>query len=49
MTVRSSIPAHVKPTPQFLAFLESLSKNPGVTRVMRPEDEYNPEIVFYIK
>ena len=49
MTVRSSIPAHVKPTPQFLAFLESLSKNPSVTPVLRPEDEYNPEIVFYIR
>ena len=49
MVVRSSIPAHVKPTPQFLSFLESLSKNPGVTRVLRPEDEYNPEIVFYIR
>ncbi|HET6485501.1 MAG TPA: DUF4432 family protein [Spirochaetia bacterium] len=49
MAVRSSIPAHVKPTKQFLAFLESLSKDPSVTRFIRPEDEYNPEIVFYIR
>jgi hypothetical protein len=49
MAIRSSIPAHVKPTPQFLAFLASLSADPGVTRVMKPEDSYSPEVVFYIK
>lgn len=49
MIVRSSIPSHVKPTPQFLAFLESLKKNPGITQFLRPEDIYNPEIVFYIR
>lgn len=49
MVVRSSIPAHVKPTPQFLSFLESLKQNPGVTRILRPRDEYNPEVVFYIR
>jgi len=49
MIVRSSIPAHVKPTAQFLSFLESLKKNPGATRFLRPQDEYNPEIVFYIR
>jgi len=49
MTVRSVIPAHVKPTPQYLSFLESLKKDPGVTRVLRPEDRYDPEVVFYIR
>lgn len=49
MVLRSSIPSHVKPTPEFLAFMESLKKNPGVTRVLRPEDQYNPEIVFYLR
>ena len=49
MIVRSSIPAHVKPTPQFLAFLASLSADPGVTRVIKPEDTYYPEVVFYLK
>jgi hypothetical protein len=49
LVIRSSIPPHVKPTPQFLAFMESLQKDPGVTRIMRPEDQYNPEIVFYIR
>jgi hypothetical protein len=49
MVVRSSIPAHVTPTPRFLSFLDSLKKDPGVTRNIRPADEYNPEIVFYIR
>lgn len=49
MIVRSSIPSHVKPTPKFLSFLEALGRDPGVTRKLRPEDEYNPEIVFYIQ
>jgi hypothetical protein len=49
MVLRSSIPSHVRPTPEFLAFMESLKKNPGVTRVLRPEDQYNPEIVFYVR
>jgi hypothetical protein len=49
MVVRSSIPSHVKPTPQYLSFLEALKKNPGVTRVLRPEDTYDPEVVFYIR
>jgi hypothetical protein len=49
MIVRSNIPAHVKPTPQYLSFLESLKKNPEVTRIQRPQDEYNPEIVFFIR
>lgn len=49
MIVRSQIPSHVKPTEKYLKFLESLKKNPEVTRVLRPEDEYNPEVVFYLK
>ena len=49
MVLRSSIPSHVKPTPQYLAFLDSLKKNPGVTRILRPEDQYDPEVVFYVR
>jgi hypothetical protein len=49
MVIRSSIPAHVKPTPKYLAFMDTLKKTPEATRILRPEDEYNPEIVFYIK
>jgi hypothetical protein len=49
MVLRSSIPSHVKPTPEYLSFLDSLKKNPGVTRVLRAEDRYDPEVVFYVR
>jgi hypothetical protein len=49
MVLRSSIPSHVKPTPQYLSFLDALKKNPGVTRILRAADRYDPEVVFYIR
>jgi len=49
MILRSVIPSHVKPTPEYLALLESLKKDPGVLRRFKPGDEYSPEIVFYVK
>ncbi len=49
MTVRSAIPAHVHPTPQYLSLLDSLKKNPGLLRGFKPGDHYDPEIVFYIR
>jgi hypothetical protein len=49
MVLRSQIPSHVKPTPEYLELLERLKKNPGVMRTLRAEEEYNPEIVFYLR
>lgn len=49
MIIRSSIPAHVKPTGKYLDFMKKLKDSPEAARIIRPEDEYNPEIVFYIK
>lgn len=49
MVVRSQIPSHVRPTPEYLEFLERLKRDPAATRILRPQDEYNPEIVFYLK
>jgi hypothetical protein len=49
MEVRSSIPSHVTPTPEFLQFLEELKSTPERTRVLRPEDTYDPEIVFFVR
>jgi Domain of unknown function (DUF4432) len=46
--VRSSIPSHVKPTPEYLAFLERLSKDPASHHVLRPDLAFDPEVVFYI-
>lgn len=47
--LRESIPAHVKPTPQWLAFNEEIkkleAKNQTLTKLNQP-DMYDPEIVF---
>lgn len=48
MEVRTVIPAHVKASPAFVDFLAKLEENPRLTEVIRPEDEYNPEIAFFI-
>lgn len=48
MILRTSIPAHVKTTPEFLAFMDKLKADPKTTEIMRKEDVYNPEIVFFL-
>ncbi len=49
MIIRSVIPGHVHPTPEYLELLESLKKDPGVLRTFKAGQEYSPEIVFYVK
>ncbi|NLL36801.1 MAG: DUF4432 family protein [Fretibacterium sp.] len=49
MVLRTSIPAHVKPSPKFLEFLEALKGSAERTAVLRAEDEYDPEIVFFLR
>ncbi len=49
MILRTSFPAHVKPTPEFLAFMDRLKADPKATEILRPEDDYNPEIVFFLR
>ena len=48
MVLRTSIPDHVKPSKRFLDFLEKLKVDPTPTRIIKPEDEYFPEITFFI-
>jgi hypothetical protein len=48
MLLRTSIPEHVQVSKNFLEFLERLKVDPGVTRHIKPEDDYYPEIVFFI-
>ncbi|WP_114766843.1 aldose 1-epimerase family protein [Vibrio rhodolitus] len=43
--LRESVPAHVKPTQQWLAFNEALKGAPPVSTLDQPE-MYNPEIVY---
>lgn len=49
MALRTSIPEHVRVSQKFLNFLKRLEKDPGLTGTIREEDEYNPEIAFFIQ
>jgi hypothetical protein len=49
MLLRASIPTHITPTAGFLAFLEKLKADPRATEILRAEDEYDPEIVFFLR
>jgi hypothetical protein len=48
MLLRTSIPEHVKVSKNFLEFLDKLKVDPKLTQHVKPEDEYYPEIVFFI-
>jgi hypothetical protein len=48
MEVRTVIPEHVKASQAFVDFLAKLEETPRLTEVIKPEDEYNPEIAFFI-
>ncbi|EES49826.1 MULTISPECIES: aldose 1-epimerase family protein [Clostridium] len=45
--IRKSIPAHVKPTEQWLAYNKELQKNPGQLNILNKSKMYDPEIVFF--
>ncbi len=49
MILRAHIPSHVTPTPKLLAFMERLKDDPRATETLRPEDDYDPEIVFFLR
>ena len=49
MILRTSIPAHVKPTQKFMDFLEEMKTAPELTEYLRSGDEYDPEIVFFLR
>lgn len=49
MKVRTVIPAHVEASQGFVDFLTRLEHSPGLTQTIRAEDEYNPEIAFFIE
>ncbi len=49
MELRAAIPEHVKVSQDFRDFLAKLEENPKLTEVIKPEDEYDPEIVFFLR
>ena len=46
--LRETIPAHVKPTEQWLAFNEQLKANPSELSTLDQPEMYDPEIVFFM-
>lgn len=45
--LRRSLPAHVRPTPQWTAFTASLASDPAALRRLDQPEMYDPEIVFF--
>ena len=45
--VRASVPAHVRPTPAWSAYIAELSRNPGSLKVLDTPALYDPEIVCF--
>lgn len=48
ITLRESVPAHVKPTPQWLDFNESLKSREKPIQQLSTPDMYDPEIVYFM-
>ncbi|WP_373236303.1 aldose 1-epimerase family protein [Cohaesibacter celericrescens] len=47
--VRTAVPGHVKTTPDYLAFIDSLATDPSGLEVLDEPERYNPEQVLYIR
>ena len=47
LKLRESIPAHVKPTPQWLAFNQRIIEGKEVLTSLNAPERYDPEIVFF--
>ena len=46
--VRRSIPSHVKPTPEYVDYLETLASDPAQHHTLSPDKAFDPEVVFSI-
>ena len=47
LKLRESVPAHVKPTPQWLAFNQRILQGEASLTTLDDPDSYDPEIVFF--
>lgn len=47
--VRRAVPAHVRPTPVYLALIEDLAANPARMERLDEPELYDPEQVFYLQ
>jgi hypothetical protein len=49
MVLRKSIPEHISVSDNFLAFMDRLEHDPSLTRTLKPEDEYKPELAIFMR
>jgi hypothetical protein len=49
VVVRSVVPGHVRPNPDYLAFIAELAKDPSSSAVLDRPERYDPEQVFYVR
>jgi len=48
MVLRTYIPAHVTVSKKFLGFMDKVKDSPALTQVLKPKDEYDPEIAIFM-
>ena len=49
VVTRTSVPSHVKPTPEWLQFLDEVAQSPDKMACFSDEEKYNPEFVFFLR
>ena len=49
MVLRTSIPEHISVSDSFLKFMDRLEVEPSLTDMLKPEDEYKPELAIFMK
>lgn len=47
--VRSVVPGHVRPTPDYLGFIDELARDPSGSAVLDRPERYDPEQVLYVR
>lgn len=47
--VRRVVPRHVRPNPDYLAFIDRLAADPSGSRLLEKDASYDPEQVFYVE
>ncbi len=47
--VRTKVPGHVTPNPDYLSFLDTLAQQPAVMETLDEPGRYDPEQVFYLE
>lgn len=48
LVIRDSIPSHISVPEGYREFIAKLKEDPGLTRIIKSEDVYRPEVVFFL-